>query len=183
LKSMPMVEMKDGVNESSLKRSRQQDLPTPESPIRSSLICVGASVLRPREATAVWYANKEIVVSCSRHVETAWSPRLCYRRFGAGGQRAQLALGDKAYGAAMAASAANGCRERMQTSRQVWRCFGGHRAAQAAQCRRLGSDSCVRAGVDVVAATAKQPSAVIWCRHCHCHCHCHTWWRLPIQYY
>ena len=38
LKSMPMVVMKDGVNESSLKRSRQHDLPTPESPMRSSLI-------------------------------------------------------------------------------------------------------------------------------------------------
>jgi hypothetical protein len=36
---MPMVVMKDGVNESSLKRSRQHDLPTPESPISSSLIC------------------------------------------------------------------------------------------------------------------------------------------------
>lgn len=39
LKSIPMVVMKDGVNESSLKRSRQHDLPTPESPISSSLIC------------------------------------------------------------------------------------------------------------------------------------------------
>ena len=38
LKSMPMVVIKDGVKESSLKRSRQHDLPTPESPIRSSLI-------------------------------------------------------------------------------------------------------------------------------------------------
>ena len=38
---MPMVVMKDGVNESSLKRSRQHDLPTPESPIRRSLICGG----------------------------------------------------------------------------------------------------------------------------------------------
>lgn len=38
LKSMPMVVIKDGVNESSLKRSRQHDLPTPESPIRRSLI-------------------------------------------------------------------------------------------------------------------------------------------------
>ena len=38
LKSMPMVVMKEGVKESSLKRSRQQDLPTPESPIRRSLI-------------------------------------------------------------------------------------------------------------------------------------------------
>jgi hypothetical protein len=33
-----MVVMKEGVKESSLKRSRQHDLPTPESPIRSSLI-------------------------------------------------------------------------------------------------------------------------------------------------
>lgn len=39
LKSMPMVVMKDGVKESSLKRSRQHDFPTPESPMRSSLIC------------------------------------------------------------------------------------------------------------------------------------------------
>lgn len=39
LKSMPMVVMKEGVKESSLKRSRQHDLPTPESPIRRSLIC------------------------------------------------------------------------------------------------------------------------------------------------
>jgi hypothetical protein len=38
LKSMPIVVMKEGVKESSLKRSRQQDLPTPESPMRSSLI-------------------------------------------------------------------------------------------------------------------------------------------------
>lgn len=38
LKSIPIVVIKDGVNESSLKRSRQHDLPTPESPIRSSLI-------------------------------------------------------------------------------------------------------------------------------------------------
>lgn len=41
LKSIPIVVMKDGVNESSLKRSRQHDLPTPESPMSSSLICVG----------------------------------------------------------------------------------------------------------------------------------------------
>ena len=39
LKSMPMVVMNEGVKESSLKRSRQHDLPTPESPMRSSLIC------------------------------------------------------------------------------------------------------------------------------------------------
>ena len=36
---MPMVVMKEGVKESSLKRSRQQDLPTPESPMRRSFIC------------------------------------------------------------------------------------------------------------------------------------------------
>ena len=41
---MPMVVMKDGVNESSLKRSRQQDLPTPESPIRRSLICAAGEL-------------------------------------------------------------------------------------------------------------------------------------------
>lgn len=40
LKSMPIVVMKEGVKESSLKRSRQHDLPTPESPISSSLICI-----------------------------------------------------------------------------------------------------------------------------------------------
>lgn len=38
LKSMPIVVMKDGVKESSLKRRRQHDLPTPESPISKSLI-------------------------------------------------------------------------------------------------------------------------------------------------
>lgn len=38
LKSIPIVVMKDGVKESSLNRSRQHDLPTPESPISSSLI-------------------------------------------------------------------------------------------------------------------------------------------------
>jgi len=44
LKSMPMVVMKEGVKESSLKRRRQQDLPTPESPIRRSLIWLGVLV-------------------------------------------------------------------------------------------------------------------------------------------
>lgn len=42
---MPMVVMKEGVNESSLNRSRQHDLPTPESPIRRSLIyMIGGAV-------------------------------------------------------------------------------------------------------------------------------------------
>ena len=43
LKSIPMVVIKDGVNESSLNRNRQQDLPTPESPIKRSLICAGGN--------------------------------------------------------------------------------------------------------------------------------------------
>ena len=38
LKSIPMVVMKEGVKESSLNRRRQHDLPTPESPMRRSLI-------------------------------------------------------------------------------------------------------------------------------------------------
>lgn len=38
LKSMPMVVMNEGVKESSLNRNKQQDLPTPESPISRSLI-------------------------------------------------------------------------------------------------------------------------------------------------
>lgn len=38
LKSIPIVVMNDGVKESSLNRSRQHDLPTPESPINNSLI-------------------------------------------------------------------------------------------------------------------------------------------------
>ena len=35
---MPMVVMNEGVNESSLNRSKQHDLPTPLSPMRRSLI-------------------------------------------------------------------------------------------------------------------------------------------------
>jgi hypothetical protein len=42
---MPMVVMKEGVKESSLKRRRQHDFPTPESPISSSLICVSCQCL------------------------------------------------------------------------------------------------------------------------------------------
>lgn len=38
LKSIPIVVIKDGVKESSLNRRRQQDFPTPESPIRRSFI-------------------------------------------------------------------------------------------------------------------------------------------------
>ena len=39
LKSMPMVVMKEGVKLSSLNLNKQHDLPTPESPMSSSLIC------------------------------------------------------------------------------------------------------------------------------------------------
>lgn len=49
LKSMPMVVMNEGVNESSLKRSKQHDFPTPESPISRSLICCGVSTLEQRQ--------------------------------------------------------------------------------------------------------------------------------------
>ena len=43
---MPIVVMNDGVNESSLKRSRQHDFPTPESPINKSLIYSKVSELQ-----------------------------------------------------------------------------------------------------------------------------------------
>jgi hypothetical protein len=68
LKSMPIVVMNEGVKESSLNRSRQHDLPTPESPIKRSLICVEISRRRTR-AEAYRQTYEEIVVSCSRHVE------------------------------------------------------------------------------------------------------------------
>lgn len=55
LKSMPIVVMKEGVKESSLKRRRQQDLPTPESPIRRSLIYV-----RERVWLACWVLCIEV---------------------------------------------------------------------------------------------------------------------------
>ena len=45
---MPIVVMKEGVKESSLKRRRQHDFPTPESPIRRSLICVGGGYVSAR---------------------------------------------------------------------------------------------------------------------------------------
>ena len=64
---MPIVVMKEGVKESSLKRSRQHDLPTPESPIRSSLICVckglvvglDISELRPYEKVIISSASHD----------------------------------------------------------------------------------------------------------------------------
>jgi len=69
------VVMKDGVNESSLKRSRQHDLPTPESPMRRSLICRqpvswSATCLSgrsedPRRGEA--RTHQKVVVSITRH--------------------------------------------------------------------------------------------------------------------
>lgn len=50
---MPIVVMKEGVKESSEKRSRQQDLPTPESPMRRSLICARLEMLIRRQAGLV----------------------------------------------------------------------------------------------------------------------------------
>lgn len=50
-----MVVMNDGVKESSLKRSKQQDFPTPESPISSSLIYTGEQVSTRRcDGHAEW---------------------------------------------------------------------------------------------------------------------------------
>lgn len=43
LKSMPMVVIKDGVKESSEKRKRRQDFPTPESPISSLSVTLNSS--------------------------------------------------------------------------------------------------------------------------------------------
>jgi hypothetical protein len=84
LKSMPMVVMKEGVKESSLKRSKQHDFPTPESPISRSLICSGLlascvySLFRRRDRICgpPWRSRcgrrggtyKEVVVSCPSHV-------------------------------------------------------------------------------------------------------------------
>jgi hypothetical protein len=78
---MPMVVMKDGVNESSLKRSKQHDLPTPESPMRRSLIfrevssvlCKGRGCRKSaRRASAQVEAQrqayKEIVIPGASHV-------------------------------------------------------------------------------------------------------------------
>lgn len=63
-----MVVMKEGVKESSLKRSRQHDLPTPESPINRSLICRGVSMTCRWEQFGNWTAtHKEVVVPCSSH--------------------------------------------------------------------------------------------------------------------
>lgn len=53
LKSIPIVVMNEGVNESSLKRRRQHDFPTPESPINRSLICESRRLAR----FEIWYVR------------------------------------------------------------------------------------------------------------------------------
>jgi hypothetical protein len=49
-----MVVMKEGVKLSSLNRSRQHDLPTPESQIRRSLICEEAGCVRREDVLVKW---------------------------------------------------------------------------------------------------------------------------------
>lgn len=76
---MPMVVMNEGVKESSLKRSRQQDLPTPESPMRRSLICA-RSVSGGMWGWAVCERTyQEVIVAGSGH--------LCGGGCGGGGGR------------------------------------------------------------------------------------------------
>lgn len=64
---MPMVVMNDGVKESSLKRSRQQDLPTPESPMRRSLICARFVSGGKREWAGEKGKYQEVIVAGSGH--------------------------------------------------------------------------------------------------------------------
>ena len=66
-----MVVMKEGVKESSLKRRRQHDLPTPESPINSSLICndhvsAGASYETQRSPVGPY---QEVIITRPSHLE------------------------------------------------------------------------------------------------------------------
>lgn len=65
---MPIVVMNDGVKESSLKRNRQHDLPTPESPISNSLIYDKVSELDN------WFqsdppsnTDQEVIIPCACH--------------------------------------------------------------------------------------------------------------------
>ena len=85
LKSMPMVVMKDGVNESSLNRRRQHDFPTPESPISSSLICFGVRCKHRAHETGrpfSWEActtYEKIVVPSASHDDLCKERRVCRR--------------------------------------------------------------------------------------------------------
>ena len=77
LKSIPMVVMKDGVNESSLNRKRQHDFPTPESPIRSSLIYwqrqpFSTAVRPPSAYPSSMNTYQKIVIPCARHYRLAF---------------------------------------------------------------------------------------------------------------
>jgi hypothetical protein len=111
LKSMPIVVMKDGVKESSLKRSKQHDLPTPESPIKRSLIW-GEGLARTSEGNgggaagcSAGRAYQEVVVSCARHIDECGG-----RRCGLRLSRVQAADGD-----------ARGRRERRRRLRDLRR--------------------------------------------------------------
>jgi hypothetical protein len=66
------VVMKEGVKESSLNRRRQHDLPTPESPINSNLICgahnpVSKFIQIVILAFDIFSAYQKVVIPCTRH--------------------------------------------------------------------------------------------------------------------
>ena len=61
---MPMVVMNDGVKESSLNRSRQHDLPTPESPMSRSLICAVSVLGRSSDPRPTY---EKVVIPCAGH--------------------------------------------------------------------------------------------------------------------
>lgn len=65
---MPMVVIKEGVKESSLNRSRQHDLPTPESPINNSLI-YGCFVSLSISTGAQSVGYQKVVITRSCHLE------------------------------------------------------------------------------------------------------------------
>jgi hypothetical protein len=64
---MPMVVMNEGVKLSSLNRRRQQDFPTPESPMRRSFICQSKSAGVAREMLRE--ANQKVIVASSSHFD------------------------------------------------------------------------------------------------------------------
>jgi hypothetical protein len=69
-----MVVMKEGVKESSENLRRQHDLPTPESPIRRSLICKDIVLdvfLQARYHPMEKETYQEIVITRPGHVEVA----------------------------------------------------------------------------------------------------------------
>ena len=64
---MPIVVMNDGVKESSLKRNRQHDLPTPESPINNSLIYKGQRTDGP--VSKISNTDQKVIIPCACHDE------------------------------------------------------------------------------------------------------------------